>query len=212
MAEWKGVPYFFDASGELQKQVSVVVGKIPQVIVETSFSWETVISAFFAALIPSFIAWYALKNNYKLAEYQNNLTHKKELVFNIRESVSEYVTNIALLINSISMLQTNSKFENGECVGFYDIDIRDSLIKNAEGYEIKTELNKNKIILLLDELDGKNKNIFDILITINNLTETMKEKYLTPDELEINKVQENLKYLLVSTKVITLDLLGVRGI
>jgi len=208
MAEWKGVPYFFDATGKLQEQVSVVVGKIPQVVVETSFSWETVISAFFAALIPSFIAWYALKNNYKLAEYQNNLTHKKELVFNIRESVSEYVTNISLLINSLSMLQENSKFENGKCVGFYDLDIRDSLIKNSEDYEIKAELNKNKIILLLDELDDKNKSLFNFLITINNLTETMKDKYLTPDELDIKQVQENLKHLLVSAKIITLDLLG----
>lgn len=208
MAEWKGVPYFFDATGKLQEQVSVVVGKIPQVVVETSFSWETVISAFFAALIPSFIAWYALKNNYKLAEYQNNLTHKKELVFNIRESVSEYVTNISLLINSLSMLQENSKFENGKCVGFYDLDIRDSLIKNSEDYEIKAELNKNKIILLLDELDDKNKSLFNFLITINNLTETMKDKYLTPGELDIKQVQENLKHLLVSAKIITLDLLG----
>lgn len=208
MAEWKGVPYFFDATGKLQEQVSVVVGNIPQVVVETSFSWETVISAFFAALIPSFIAWYALKNNYKLAEYQNNLTHKKELVFNIRESVSEYVTNISLLINSLSMLQENSKFENGKCVGFYDLDIRDSLIKNSEDYEIKAELNKNKIILLLDELDDKNKSLFNFLIAINNLTETMKDKYLTPDELDIKQVQENLKHLLVSAKIITLDLLG----
>ncbi|ENG2093198.1 hypothetical protein [Morganella morganii] len=109
MAEWKGVPYFFDATGELQKQVSVVVGEIPQVIVETSFSWETVISAFFAALIPSFIAWYALKQNYKLSEYQNSLSSTKELSKELRITIASYLSNIEMILQFLTVFYNQLK-------------------------------------------------------------------------------------------------------
>lgn len=211
MAEWKGVPYFFDVSSGVMDQLFVSVDKLPKVVVETSFSWETIIGSLLAAALPSFIAWYALTQNYKLAEYQHDLMHKKELVYDIRASVSEYVTNIALLIHTLSMMQTNSKFNDGEFSEYYNLDLNETLINNAEKYELNAELNKNKIILLLDELDDKNKIFFNYLIQINNLTEVMKGKYLTTEKLEIDKVQQNINKIIVEAKIITLDILQKNG-
>lgn len=211
MAEWKGVPYFFDVSSGVMEQLVVSVDKLPRVVVETSFSWETIIGSLLAAALPSFIAWYALTQNYKLAEYQHDLMHKKELVYDIRALVAEYVTNINLLINTLSAIQINSKFIDDEFSEYYDLDSSKTLLINSEKYELNAELNKNKIILLLDELDYKNKDFFNCLIQINNLTEAMKDKYLTTKKLEIDKVQQNISNLLVAAKIITLELLQGHG-
>ncbi|MCF1264295.1 hypothetical protein LH673_02645 [Morganella morganii] len=135
MAEWKGVPYFFDVNGELQKQVSVVVGKIPQVIVETSFSWETVISAFFAALIPSFIAWYALKQNYKLSEYQNSLSSTKELSKELRITIASYLSNIEIILQFLTVFYNQLKENDSKGMektenGLSELSIKISFLYN----------------------------------------------------------------------------------
>ncbi|HHN8388106.1 hypothetical protein ABMZ76_00015 [Morganella morganii] len=135
MAEWKGVPYFFDATGELQKQVSVVVGEIPQVIVETSFSWETVISAFFAALIPSFIAWYALKQNYKLSEYQNSLSSTKELSKELRITIASYLSNIEIILQFLTVFYNQLKENDSKGMektenGLSELSIKISFLYN----------------------------------------------------------------------------------
>ncbi|HAE76639.1 hypothetical protein JC794_16260 [Morganella morganii] len=153
MAEWKGVPYFFDATGKLQEQVSVVVGKIPQVVVETSFSWETVISAFFAALIPSFIAWYALKNNYKLAEYQNNLSAKEKWIGDFRSALAEYVAEASILTAKLITLPS--------CV------TRDE--------ERAAEFSKYKLLLLLSSATECEIKLAKNIVSINNLIVNLKK-------------------------------------
>lgn len=65
MAEWEGVPYFFDVTDKLPEHFSVMVDKIPQIIVETSFSWDVALSGFLAGCVPAFIAWVALRNSKK---------------------------------------------------------------------------------------------------------------------------------------------------
>lgn len=92
MAEWKGVPYFFDASNGVPETVVVAVDKLPQVVVESSFSWEVVISSLVAAAISSFVAWYALRQNYRLSIFQSNLSSRKELSANIRIAISSYLS------------------------------------------------------------------------------------------------------------------------
>lgn len=95
MAEWKGVPYFFDAYDAyngVPETVVVAVDKLPQVVVESSFSWEVVISSLVAAAISSFVAWYALRQNYRLSIFQNNLSSRKELSVNIRIAISSYLS------------------------------------------------------------------------------------------------------------------------
>lgn len=161
MAEWKGVPYFFDANGELQKQVSVVVGKIPQVIVETSFSWETVISAFFAALIPSFIAWYALKQNYKLSEYQNSLSSTKELSKELRITIASYLSNIEIILQFLAVFYNQLKENDSKGMEKTENGLSELSIKISFLY--------NKSRLFLDCNNKHQKELLERVRLIHNL-------------------------------------------
>ncbi|MGJ7061668.1 hypothetical protein [Morganella morganii] len=194
MAEWKGVPYFFDATGELQEQISVVIGKIPQVVVETSFSWETVISAFFAALIPSFIAWYALKNNYKLAEYQNTLSAKEKWIGDFRSALAEYVTEASILTARLITLS--------------------SFITRDE--ERATEFAKYKLLLLLSSATECEIKLAKNIVSINNLIVSLKEN---TDNLLFNlnspsrkrtgtEIQRNLQNLMADSRDVILAKYG----
>lgn len=71
---WLGVPFLFDKSVE---NLSLSLNNIPKLVIETPFSWETVISALIAGLLPSAIAYIALNNNFKLANHQTKLIEKK---------------------------------------------------------------------------------------------------------------------------------------
>lgn len=192
MAEWKGVPYFFDATGKLQEQVSVVVGKIPQVVVETSFSWETVISAFFAALIPSFIAWYALKNNYKLAEYQNNLSAKEKWIGDFRSALAEYVAEASILTAKLISLPS--------CV------TRDE--------ERAAEFSKYKLLLLLSSATECEIKLAKNIVSINNLIVNLKKN---TNGLFVNlqsrkdagaEIQKHLQNLMVNSRDVILAKYG----
>ncbi|WP_413496379.1 hypothetical protein [Morganella psychrotolerans] len=160
MASWKGVPYFFDATGELQEQVSVVVGKIPQVVVETSFSWETVISAFFAALIPSCIAWHALKQNYKLAEYQNSLSRTKEISKELRVTIASYLSSIDIVFQLLTTFYEYLKESDRKAMG----KTEDSLAEVAN----QGSVYYNKVRLLLDYKNKNQEKLLDKIESIHN--------------------------------------------
>ncbi|MBT0338931.1 hypothetical protein [Morganella morganii] len=185
MAEWKGVPYFFDATGELQEQVSVVVGKIPQVVVETSFSWETVISAFFAALIPSFIAWHALKQNYKLAEYQNLLSSKKEISKELRVTIASYLSSIDIVFQLLTTFYEYLKNRDEKAM----VKTANSLteVSNQESVYY------NKARLLLDCNNKNQKKILDKIESIHNSIPDVIKLYKQGSVDSQSKKEELLK-------------------
>lgn len=47
----------------LDNTTSIIVEKASELTINTQFSWETVIGAFFAAALPSCIAWLAIRSN-----------------------------------------------------------------------------------------------------------------------------------------------------
>lgn len=57
---WQGIPY--PLSNVLESSY-LTVSKIPTVIVDTGFAWDSVLGAFIAGLIPAYIAWYTIKKN-----------------------------------------------------------------------------------------------------------------------------------------------------
>lgn len=96
MAEWKGVPYFFDANG-LHEPLSVIVEKMPVVLIDTPFAWETIVGVLSSAAI----AIWALISNFRLARLQNNYAIKKEKANAILVAISTYITNANLSIQSL---------------------------------------------------------------------------------------------------------------
>ncbi|MBC3974259.1 hypothetical protein H8R12_00145 [Morganella morganii] len=118
MVDWRGVPYLFDATNKLPEHFSVMVDKIPQIVVESSFSWDVALSGFLAGCVPAFIAWVALRNSKKDNEKNRmaTLDATKKTVYaqtqseRIRKNTDTvatlvahfmgYCTNILLLVKS----------------------------------------------------------------------------------------------------------------
>lgn len=80
--------------------LTLTINKLPKVAIETSFSWETVISATIAGCIPAFIAYIAMKENFRLANHQSNLQDQREFSKQLRLAVAEHVTNTTFLASA----------------------------------------------------------------------------------------------------------------
>lgn len=62
---WQGIPY---PLSNILESGYLTVSKIPTVVVDTGFAWESVIGALIAGAIPAYIAWYTIKRNIRALE------------------------------------------------------------------------------------------------------------------------------------------------
>lgn len=152
-----------NSTEQITNTLSVIIEELPKILVSTSFSWETVISSFFAAVIPSFIAWYALKNNYRLAEYQNTLKAKDEWVMEFRNTLAGFVTDSTILIANIEL---NCELRRGNCIGS---------IKRSYESERDVEFGVQKLLLLLSKHDEYEAKFSTFVINVNNLIQELKK-------------------------------------
>lgn len=127
---------------------SITIDKLPPIIIESSFSLETVVSSIIAALIPSLIAWKALSENYKLAKYQNKLAESKEWGAMFRTAIAEHVTDVNLLVSDIT--QWKEKYIMMS-MGTSKVDTIPEDIKPSMR---AAELSKNKILLLVGQTEN----------------------------------------------------------
>lgn len=63
---WQGIP--FPLSESVLSATILNVEKIPKVVIDSGFGWDSVIGSFIAGLIPAFIAWYSIKKNLSALE------------------------------------------------------------------------------------------------------------------------------------------------
>lgn len=193
--EWKGIPYSLDAKEivESVKSISTVaVDKIPTVVVSTSFSWETVVAAFFSALIPSLIAWYALKHNYRLAEYQNTLAAQEKWIGDFRGVLAEYISELTIFSSNI---------------------ITQPHIVTSED-EKKAELCKYKLLLLLGSSTDAEIDFAKSVVSISNLIIELKRSlsFTTKGKRDKSEIYSEINYkvkkLMVSHRDIIMSKYG----
>ncbi|HHR6466250.1 TPA: hypothetical protein ACS78B_003755 [Providencia alcalifaciens] len=195
MMEWKGIPYSLDVVGLLntaENITTVAVNKVPTIAITTSFSWETVISAFFAALIPSLIAWYALKQNYNLAKFQHELSSNEDLVRLFRVSVAEFVTNTNILVAAVRTANLHGFHGDSEHAAY--------IIKGLSQEEKAVDFELNKLLLLLGQSNEEIKFI-EKLVGLNNTINSLKKRY--PSDRpgiaqDASKIHTDLRCLMVN--------------
>jgi len=136
---WQGVPYPLEYSDII---FSLAFKSIPKIIVETPFSWETVLSAAIAGLIPAGIAYFAINQNFKLANHQNRLQENIEFSRLFREAASEHLTNLIFLASAYETWKP-SAVQSGDLK--VSIEVSDA--------EKAAERSKNNLILLLEPLE-----------------------------------------------------------
>lgn len=155
---WQGIPYMLDNSSQI---LALTVNKLPKVVVETPFSWETVLSAAIAGCIPAFIAYIAMKQNFKLANHQNKLQERVEFTRIFRAAAAELLTDIVLLA---------SAFEQWHISGFRDLALSGQRVQTPNevgAAERAAEKSKNNLLLLI-EPDSEGAEIVQLIANMQD--------------------------------------------
>lgn len=63
---WQGTPFDFHVNAVNETLLNV--GKLPTVLVDSGFGWDTLLGSVVAGAIPAFIAWYTIKKNISALE------------------------------------------------------------------------------------------------------------------------------------------------
>ena len=174
---WQGIPLIYDKTSDT---VTVAIDKLPAIIMDSAFPWDTLITAFaaiFAAAIPGWIAFIAIRKNFELATYQTTLATNRELAQKIRSAGAEHITDVVML---------STVFEQWHKASEKNLD---NLLKGIFPDEINgpikaAETSKNKFLLLIspDEIGCK---LIEVTVALQQaLTPCLKKGYFSEKEKE----------------------------
>ncbi|CUY34830.1 Uncharacterised protein [Serratia marcescens] len=169
---WQGVPYPLENSDVI---LSLALKSIPKIVVDTPFSWETVLSAAIAGLIPAVIAYLAMHQNFKLANHQNRLQEKAEFSRLFRGAAAEHLTNLILLASAYETWKFNGDLKLSE-------GAKPQVPTEVSEAEKAAERSKNNLILLIEPLsDG-----FEIMQLLIKTQDKLRA-YLSPGMITIER-------------------------
>lgn len=155
---WQGVPYPLKNSDVI---LSLALKSIPKIVVDTPFSWETVLSGAIAGLIPAVIAYLAMNQNFKLANHQNKLQESVEFTRVFRAAAAELLTDIVLLA---------SAFEQWHISGLRELALSGKRIQTpteVSAAERAAEKSKNNLLLLI-EPDSEGAEIVQLIANMQD--------------------------------------------
>ncbi len=216
MAEWKGVPYFFNFSEDLSYKVSVLIDKIPLVSTDATFAWDVVVGAAVSGLvggsIPAFIAWLAIQNSRRDSErnraatinatkqtiygqaISENIRKKSDLIITL---TSHFITYCIELILNENKIVTN-KFDYSKTrvelvLIFNKLKLLIGNNGRGAGYDVVLKLNR-----LLDDVENYYKNVYkndevncisckEIIESETNILTELVNKYISNLESELKK-------------------------
>lgn len=116
--DWPGIPFGFVGTESLQ-HAYLNINHIPDIVVQTGFSWESLISGLIAGAIPAIVAVKAMKSNAK--NIQDERRHQLELanknitlqivsasrqvwINDLRDAAASYMGAVTCSINSLNMV------------------------------------------------------------------------------------------------------------
>lgn len=157
---WQGIPFIFDKFEKTLSSTSpfshVVLDKIPTVIVDSSFSWDAVLAAGIAGLIPGAIAYIALKNSNSLAEMQLRVQSKTKIDDEIRVAAANYVTAINYLAIDYSAWVKEVMDRKISVIS------KEAMPEHLRDNIYRAESNKNLLTLLITPDEEGNKLLKDM--------------------------------------------------
>ncbi|EPP4755077.1 hypothetical protein ACURKV_003061 [Morganella morganii] len=198
MAEWKGVPYFFDANG-LHEQLSVAVEKMPVVLIETPLAWETIAGVGASTII----AIWALISNFKLARFQNNQAIKKENASAFLTAMASIIANANLCTQHLIRYEENRRSWN---------ENKKASIVEEINFIVK-ELNHDHSIIKLLLVDNikNNKDFLGILSTLVDDMNEFKNKIFSGSivyQSDGDDIHAKIDSLIMSSKEFRANLLN----
>lgn len=167
---WLGIPFIHDY---IVSDNYLAISKLPKIIIDSGFAWETVIatvaSSFIAGSIPALIAWKSITNSNKLLISQLKLTQSIEMNNKIRDFSAQYTAEVEI-IGSLMLAKRKVLIAAGQHIGMQDI---------SELFEAARKLNSytNSVLLLLNTDNPEYKSIEkSFKICENVIREAMKKE------------------------------------
>ncbi len=196
---WPGVPHPF-FPGNFLEYGFLSISKLPTIVVDSGFAWDSVFGAFIAGLTPAFIAWYTIKKNIfamkedrvrqqesfdkdRIAQIEiatKNIkaqvlsANRQQWINSLRESTADYLS----AVHSLRKSRTMARY----CLALSKKDGTDFLIVHREVINSMTsdarivEKLKYKILLLINPGEPEAIEIMRILDGISLNTGSFQEK------------------------------------
>lgn len=86
----------------ISNQTSLFVNKIPTIVVDSGFAWDsflaTIIGAMISGSIPAFIAWKTIKSNVETLRLQVKLSEKREHISTIRSQCAQFASEVEVML------------------------------------------------------------------------------------------------------------------
>lgn len=196
---WLGVPHPF-LSGNYVDYSFLNVTKIPKIIVDSGFAWDSVLGAFIAGLIPAYIAWYTIKKNIsamkedrvhqqdsfdkdrnaqleiatKNIKAQVISANRQQWINSLRESTAEYLSAVHSLRKSRTIARHCATLSKKDGTDFFIVH-RDAINSMTNDARIVENL-KYKILLLVNPAEPEAIEINRILQEISLNTGSLQKR------------------------------------
>lgn len=100
---WLGIPFPFLEPTTTQLGLYQIT-KLPELVIKTGFSWESIIGALIAGSIPAVIAWKTIKNNNDLIRQQMFMASQQKKCDELKELFANYISLQSVLIDYTEMI------------------------------------------------------------------------------------------------------------
>ncbi|MBG0624974.1 MULTISPECIES: hypothetical protein [Enterobacter] len=111
---WMGIPFHCVNNSILESGV-LSISKLPTIIVESSFGWDSVLGALIAGSIPAWIAWRAIKHSQNSIKYQIEIGNFNLWAHELRDAISNLVSRIMNISNIVQEIDDCPDDVDGNC-------------------------------------------------------------------------------------------------
>ncbi|MFW5402902.1 hypothetical protein [Pectobacterium carotovorum] len=129
---WKGIPFSFEPSMLLEHGF-ITVNKIPTVVVDSGFAWDTVIATLVGSIvagwIPGMIALKSIKSNERNTRITIDIDIHRRRIEKIKDVLSNYVANVIAMGMYISGRKYNEITEREFNEGITSFIEKDNLLR-----------------------------------------------------------------------------------
>lgn len=209
---WLGIPFPLGNSNFLDSGI-LTLGKLPTVVVDSGFGWDTVfasiLGAIIGATIPAAISYYAISNSAKTMkdDRDGHAEHAKEQlraqlisssrqawINELRDSAAKYIS-VANKLNNLQILITNEFEKNDQKDDAYYREIR------MEATNTKSDLTflKAKIEMLLNPNEHESD---AVIIALNDYAKISNE-FMPGDYHDFDKIMEVIKRFKINIQKIS---------
>lgn len=209
---WLGIPHPFLSDTSLEYSF-LNVTKIPTIVVDSGFAWDSLLGAFIAGLIPAYIAWYTIKKNIsamkedrvhqqdsfdkdrnaqieiatKNIQAQVLSANRQQWINSLRESTAEYITSIHSLRKSRTIARHCLSLSRKDGTDFFMVH-RDAINAMTNDARIVDNL-KYRILLLINPAESEAIEIKRILNEVKLNTGSFKVK---PNKQRLDELSKEL--------------------